>query len=84
MVKLPFFNVQRAITAKKYNPELRFLRSARRLILLNICVKFHGNISNGFSSYGADKFVTDRQTTDANSKNNMSLLCVCVCGGGET
>ena len=33
---------------KKCNPELRFLRSALRLMLLYICVKFHENISNGF------------------------------------
>ena len=48
MVKLPFFNVQRAIHRKVCNPELRFLCSARRLIMLNICVKFHENILNGF------------------------------------
>ena len=48
MVKLPFFNVQRAITPKECNPELRFLRSAHCLILHNISVKFHENISNGF------------------------------------
>ena len=29
------------LCAKECNPELRFLRSARHLILLNICVKFH-------------------------------------------
>ena len=33
--------------AKECNPELRFLLFARRLILLNICMKFHENISNG-------------------------------------
>ena len=44
--KIPFFNVQRAITPKQCNLELWFLRFARRLILLNICVKFHKNISN--------------------------------------
>ena len=30
------------------NPELRFLRSSRCLMLLYICVKFHENISKGF------------------------------------
>ena len=48
MVELAIFNVQRAITPKVCNPELRFLRSARRLMVLNICVKFHENILNGF------------------------------------
>ena len=47
MIKLAFFNVQRAITPKDRNPELRFLRYARHLIILKICVKFHENISNG-------------------------------------
>ena len=45
---MAIFNVQRAITPKVCNPELRFLRSARRLMVLNICVKFRENISNGF------------------------------------
>ena len=39
---------QRAITPKIGSPELRFLRSACRLMLLYICVKFHENISNCF------------------------------------
>ena len=28
--------------------ELWFLRSARRLMLVNICIKFHGDTLNGF------------------------------------
>ena len=43
-VGLAIFNVQRAITPKVCNPELRFLRSACRLMVRNICVKFHENI----------------------------------------
>ena len=41
MVEMAIFNVQRAITPKLCNPELRFLCYARSLVLLNICVKFH-------------------------------------------
>ena len=48
VVEMAIFNVQRAITPKTSNTELRFLRSARRLIMLNICVKFHEYILNGF------------------------------------
>ena len=48
VVEMAIFNGQRAITPKVCNPELRFLRSARRLMVLNICVKFHENILNGF------------------------------------
>ena len=47
VVEMAIFNVQRTITPKVCNPELRLLRSERRLIL-NICVKFHENILNGF------------------------------------
>ena len=72
MVKLPFFNVQRAITPKECNPELRFLRSAHCLILHNISVKFHENISNGFYVTERIRFC-DRQTTDANDKNNYHV-----------
>ena len=57
-----------------HNPELRFLRSARRLMLLYICVKFHENISNGFLVTERTRFC-DRQTdgrTDDQGKNNMS------------
>ena len=39
---------QRAITPKVGKPELRFLCSARRLMVFNICVKFHENMLRGF------------------------------------
>ena len=51
-VKLPLFNVQRAITTKECNPELRLLRSARRLNLLIMRVNFHENIRNGLMFKG--------------------------------
>ena len=38
----------------KYIQELWFLRSAHRLMLVNISVTFHEDILNGFSSYRAD------------------------------
>ena len=41
-------NTQRAITPKVRQPELRFMFSARRLMVFNICVKFHENRSSGF------------------------------------
>ena len=39
--------VQRAITPKVGKPELWFMCSAGRLIMLYICVKFRKNITNG-------------------------------------
>ena len=47
MIETTIFNVRRPITPKICDSELRFLRSARRVIVLNIC-KFHDNILNDF------------------------------------
>ena len=41
-------NTQRAITPKVGKPELRFLCSARCLMVFNVCVKFHEKMSRGF------------------------------------
>ena len=41
-------NIQRAITPKVENPELRFMCSACRLMVFNVCVKFHENMSSDF------------------------------------
>ena len=41
-------NSQRAITPKVDKPELRFMCSARRLMVFKVCLKFHENISSGF------------------------------------
>ena len=43
-------NTQRAITPKAGKPELRFLCSARRLMVFNVCVKFNENVSSGFKA----------------------------------
>ena len=49
------YKVQRGITKKLYIQELWFLRSARRLMLLNISMTFHEDILNGLQ-------VTELQT----------------------
>ena len=48
MVEMAMFNFQREITPTVDIKELWFICSARRLIVLSICVKFRDNISNGF------------------------------------
>ena len=40
-------NTQRAITPKVGKPELKFMGSARRPMVFNICMKFHENMSSG-------------------------------------
>ena len=47
MVELAMFNVQRVITPKVGKPELWFMCSARRLMVLYIFMKFRENYSNG-------------------------------------
>ena len=41
-------NTQRAITPKVGKPELQFMCSARCLMVFNICMKFHVNMSSSF------------------------------------
>ena len=41
-------NTQRAITPEVGKSELRFMCSARQLMVFNVCVKFHENMSSGF------------------------------------
>ena len=42
------YKVQRDVTQKVSIQQLWLLRSARRLMLVNICMKFHEDILNGF------------------------------------
>ena len=42
-------NTQRAITPKVGKPELRFMCSAPRLMVFKVGVKFHENVSRGFT-----------------------------------
>ena len=54
---------QRAITQKVEKPELRFMCSARRLMVFNVCVKFHENMSSGFKVMERTrKLLTDTHT----------------------
>ena len=51
--------------------ELPFLRSARCLMLIDICMKFREDSFRGFQVTERTRFVTDGRT-DARKKNNMS------------
>ena len=51
--------------------ELWLLRSARRLMLIDIYMKFREDSLNNFLSYRADTSVTDRQK-DARGKKYVS------------
>ena len=45
---MKILNTQRAITPKVGKPELWFMYSARRLMVFDICVKFHESRSSDF------------------------------------
>ena len=48
MLEIAIFNIQRAITLKVGKQELRFMCSACHLMVFNISVKFHENMSSSF------------------------------------
>ena len=52
--------------------ELLFLHSARRLMLIDICMKFREDSLSGFQVTERIRFVTDGQTDRRPGKNNMS------------
>ena len=58
MVEMAIFNIQRAITLNVGKQELRFMCSACHLMVFNIYVKFHENMS----SYGTDTKVVNKHT----------------------
>ena len=60
--------------------ELPFLHSARRLMLIDICIKFREDSLRGLQVTERTRFVTDRQTDGRPRENNMSLNPE----GGET
>ena len=66
-----FFNVQRIISPKECNPELRFLRCAR--FSSSLTFVFHDNFSNDFRVTERTRFC-DRQTTDSTGINIMFPL----------
>ena len=75
MVEIAMFNVQRAITPKIGKPELRFMCSVCRIIMLYICVKFCENTSDGIS-YGAD---TNDGSADIRTFTWMDIFCILQC-----
>ena len=62
--------------------ELLFLHSARRLMLVDACIKFQEYSLSGFQVIERTRFVTDRRTdrqTDARGKT----ICLLTLKGGD-
>ena len=76
MTKIPIYNVQRARAPKVGKAQLWFLCSAHYLMVVNISVMFHKNISNSFQITGQTQLY-DRQTdgqTNVHGKKKIYLL----------
>ena len=73
---------QRAITPKVENPELRFMCSAGRLMVFNVCVKFHENMSSGFKvTERTRKLLTDTHTHTQKDENIIPPWHTSYAGG---
>ena len=73
-------NTQSAITPKVGKPELRFMYSACRLMVFNVCVKFHENISSGFKVMERTrKLLTDTHTQKR--RKHYTPMAYFVCQG---
>ena len=79
MVEMAIFNIQRAITQKVGKQELRFMCSACHLMVFNICVKFHENMSSGYKVMEW----TQKLLIDTHKKENYTPHCIAyfVCQG---
>ena len=73
MVETAIFNIQRAITLEVGKQELHFMCSACHLMVFNICVKIHENMSSG---YGADPKIVNRHTHTQRRKLYTPLHCI--------
>ena len=79
---LKIVNTQREITPKVENPELRFMCSARRLMVFNVCVKFHENMSSGFKVMEwTRKLLTDTHTHTEKRRKHYTPMAYFVCRG---
>ena len=84
MVEMAIFNIQRAITLKVGKQKLRFMCSACHLMELNICVKFHENMSSGLKVIKwTQKLLTDTHTYTHRKDENYIPHCIAyfVCRG---
>ena len=68
-------NTQRAITQKVDEPELRFMCSVRRLMVFNVCVKFHENMSSGFKDMERTrKLLTDTHIHTHTQRKDENII----------
>ena len=74
-------NTQRPITPKTGKPELPFMHSASCLMVFNICVKFHENMSSGFKVMERTQnlLTLKRAITPKAGKPELRFMCSACC-----
>ena len=76
-------NTERAITPKVRKPELRFMCSARRLMVFNVCVKFHENMSSVFKVMERTrKLLTHKGNNSKSRKTRVTVHVFCTSSYG--
>ena len=68
---------QRAITPKVGKSELRFMCSARRLMVFNVCVKFHENVSSGFKVMEQTRKIVNTKRAITQKVEELELRFMC-------
>ena len=72
-------NTQRAITPEVGNPELWFMHSACCLMVFNICVKFHENMSSDFKLMErTQKLLTHKGNNSKSRKTRVTVYVFCA------
>ena len=72
------------MTPKVRKPELRFMCSARRLMVFNVCVKFQENMSSGFKIMERTRKIvnTQRAITPKVEKTRVTVHVFCMSSHG--
>ena len=79
MVEMAIFNIQRAITLKVGKQKLQFMCSACYLMVFNICVKFHENVSSVFKVMEwTQKLLTDTHTYTHTQRKDENYIAHCI------
>ena len=70
--------------SKSRQSELWFICSARRLMVFNVCVRFHENMSSGFKIMERTRKIvnTQRAITQKSRKTRVTVLVFCTSSHG--
>ena len=73
---------QNAITPKVGKPELRFMCSARRLMVFNVNVKSHENMSSGFKVMERTRKLYTKGNNSKSRRTRVTVHVFCISSHG--